>query len=240
MEIVFVAEGRGNHIIGDTKYDTKEGDILIFNRGVIHDEMAQVNSNMLVYCCGIANLHIKGMETNCLFDVTAPAVIQSGEYAENINMIMQMMFSHIKRNTPNAIELCHYLLSSLVTIIVSLPRTPRKRLLYKKETLVDQVKSYLEGHYAEAITLAKLARRFNVSESYLSHLFKNKTKFSPIQYLNRLRIGEAQSLLMTTNYSIADIALAVGYDNINYFSMAFSKATGISPTLYRTLWIGNK
>ncbi|TCP94746.1 hypothetical protein EDC44_11549 [Cricetibacter osteomyelitidis] len=50
LEIVFVAKERGNHIIGSTKYETRERDILIFNRGVVHDEIAQVNSDMPTYC----------------------------------------------------------------------------------------------------------------------------------------------------------------------------------------------
>ena len=239
LEIVFIEKGNGNHIINGTKYDTQEGDILIFNRGIIHDEMAQLNSDMVVYCCGIGNLHIKGMEENCLFDISAPAVIPSGQYKEDINLLFNMMFRHVKQHKDEAIERCHYLLCALINIIASLPREPIKSLFYKKLTLVDQVKNYLEQHYAEPITLDFLSQRFKVSSSYLSHLFKDETKFSPIQYLNRLRIGEAQSLLMTTNQSITQIAIAVGYENITYFSLAFTKATGISPSAYRTFWIGN-
>lgn len=237
LEIVFIAKGYGRHIIGDTKYDTKEGDILIFNQNVIHDETAQLNSEMVTYCCGITNLKIKGMEPNCLFDMTSPAVISSGNHQKTIETILDMMFSYIKREERNAREFSNYLLFSLLTLIVGLPRATVRNIFYKKLTLVDQVKNYLEQHYAENLSLEQLAHRFKVSSSYLSHLFKQETKFSPIQYLNRRRIGEAQSLLMTTNYSITQIALLVGYENTNYFSTVFSKMSGITPTQYRLLWL---
>lgn len=240
FEIVFIVKGRGIHLIGDVKYHTKAGDILIFNRDVIHDEMAEVNSDMVVYCCGIKELHIKGMEKNRLFDIDSPAVISSGDKHDMIEQLLAIMFLQIKENGNKASETCRYLLSTLLTLIVKLPRETIKTIPYKKLTLVEQVKQYLDAHYAENITLDNLAFRFNLSPYYLSHLFKQETHFSPIHYLIRRRIGEAQSLLTYTNYSISKIAGLVGYDNANYFSTLFTKMIGISPSLYRTSWVGEK
>lgn len=238
LEIVFIVKGCGKHLIGGTKYDTKAGDILIFNPGVIHDETAQSNSDMVTYTCGVTNLKIKGMDKNILFDISSPAVISSREYQDIIEKSLDIMLFHVTEKTDNANEICRYLLSSLLTLIVKLPRQPNTLFFCKKLTLIDQAKHYIETHYAERLTLQDIASRFNVSAYYLSRLFKEKTDFSPIQYLNRRRIGEAQSLLMTTNYSITQISDLVGYEDISYFSAVFSKMTGISPSLYRTLWIG--
>lgn len=240
LEIVFIVKGRGSHLIGDVTYHTKAGDILIFNQDVIHDEMAELNSDMVVYCCGIKDLKIKGMEKNCLFDIDSPAVISSGEKYPMIEQILSIMFLQIKENGNKASETCHYLLSTLLTLIVKLPREAIKTIPYKKFTLVEQVKQYLDIHYTENITLESLAFRFNLSPYYLSHIFKRETTFSPIQYLIRRRIGEAQSLLINTSYSVSKIAGLVGYDNANYFSTLFTKMIGISPSLYRTSWIGEK
>ena len=193
---------------------------------------------MVTYTCGITNLHVKGMDKNQLFDNPTSAVISSGKHHKIIEKILDIMFFHIKSNVLNAHEICHYLLSSLLTLIVELPRKNIFSLWPKNLTLIDQVRHYIEQNYAENLSLNDIAKRFNVSAYYLSRLFKDQTDFSPIQYLNRRRIGEAQSLLMTTNYGIAQIASLVGYENINYFSTAFTKMTGISPTMYRTLWIG--
>lgn len=157
-----------------------------------------------------------------------------------IEQLLAIMFLQIKENGNKASETCRYLLSTLLTLIVKLPRETIKTIPYKKLTLVEQVKQYLDAHYAENITLDNLAFRFNLSPYYLSHLFKQETHFSPIHYLIRRRIGEAQSLLTYTNYSISKIAGLVGYDNANYFSTLFTKMIGISPSLYRTSWVGEK
>ena len=240
LEIVFIVKGSGNHLIGNTRYQTKAGDILIFNRDVIHDEMAEVNSDMVVYCCGIKDLQIKGMAENCLFDITSPAVIASGDKRELIEQTLDTMFLHIRDNDTAANENCRYLLASLLTTIIRLPVEKIKTISYKRLTLVEQVKHYIDQHYQEDLRLENLAARFNVSPYYLAHLFKEQTDFSPIQYMIRRRIGEAQSLLINTNYSVTRIASLVGYDNTNYFSTLFSKMIGISPSLYRTSWIGKQ
>ena len=238
LEIVFVVKGEGIHFIGGKKYHTKAGDILIFNPNVLHDETAQMDSNMEVYCCGISQLYIKGMEPNHLFNTKEAAVIFSGEQQEIIHKILDIMFFHIKTSRQNANELCHYLLSSLLSILVELPKNHQRNFNIEKQTIMNKVRSYLEQNFTQTLSLEEIAERFKISPFYLSRLFKEEIGFSPIQYLNRLRIGAAQSLLMETNLPITQIAIDVGYENITYFSTFFSKMTGVTPTLYRDLWIG--
>jgi transcriptional regulator GlxA family with amidase domain len=67
----------------------------------------------------------------------------------------------------------------------------------------------------------------------MSHTFKETTGYSPIQYIMRRRIGEAQTLLITTNHSITMVANIVGYDNSSYFNKIFTKNVGMTPKRYR-------
>ena len=61
--------------------------------------------------------------------------------------------------------------------------------------------------------------------------------YSPIQYLLRRRIGEAQTLLITTDYSITENAGMVGYDTQSYFNMQFTKHVGMPPKKFRQNYI---
>ncbi|MGR6980421.1 AraC family transcriptional regulator [Testudinibacter sp. P27/CKL/0425] len=220
VEIVFIVKGKGSHLIGNEKYQTQAGDILIFNQGVLHDEVAEIGSDMTVYCCGINRLKIKGKRQNCLLDLEYPAVLQAGKYTKQINTLLDIMDAQIKYNPDTSSETCRYLLASLITIILQLPQKNTKK---QNNTLVliHQVKQYIDSHYWEAITLSSVAEQFNINPYYLSHLFKRNTGFSLIQYTLRRRIGEAQSLLINTSYSVTQISTLVGYDNINYFSTIF-------------------
>ena len=61
-----------------------------------------------------------------------------------------------------------------------------------------------------------------------------------MQYLINLRIGEAQKLLITTDTSITEISMKLGYDSVSHFNNQFKKFVGTSPQNYRKLWVGNE
>lgn len=61
--------------------------------------------------------------------------------------------------------------------------------------------------------------------------------YSPVQYLLRRRIGEAQTLLITTDLSITRIAEMVGYDTQSYFNLQFTKNVGMPPNKFRQNYI---
>ena len=83
------------------------------------------------------------------------------------------------------------------------------------------------------MTLQTISERFYISPYYFSRTFKQITGFTFIEYLNGVRIKEAQKLLRKTNLSIGKIAESVGYQNNTHFGRLFKKATGISPLAYR-------
>ena len=72
-----------------------------------------------------------------------------------------------------------------------------------------------------------------MSVSRYSHIFTQKMNISPHRYIIELRIAQAKFLLFTTNVKIYDIAKSIGYDDPFYFSKAFKKMTGLSPSDFR-------
>jgi len=103
----------------------------------------------------------------------------------------------------------------------------------KSLTLMGEVISYLERHYAEEIDLAGLAVVAGTSERNLLLLFREATGRSPIDYLIRLRMGRACELLCTTTLTVTAIADLVGFNDSNYFTRQFRQTTGTTPTAYR-------
>jgi YesN/AraC family two-component response regulator len=236
MEIVFIKEGSGFHLIGEKQYSVCEGDILIYNSNVLHDEYTNQDQNMSVYCCGISNLHIEGLPANHLVSQNQSYVLSSGEKREEIENLLQIMFSQVQKGEDGYEETCHYLLCALISIILQIPQENASLPREEESVLFNQIKSYIDKYYREELTLASIAKDLSISSYYLAHLFKKETGFSPIQYIMRRRIGEAQSLLINTNYNVTMIAGIVGYDNPNYFTTLFSKIVGMSPKKYRQLW----
>ena len=92
---------------------------------------------------------------------------------------------------------------------------------------------YLDKHYGENINLNLVADKLNLSPGYLSTFFKEKQGINFSDYLNNLRISHAKELLMNVDLRIQEIALQVGYLNVNSFIRMFKRASGLTPGEYR-------
>ncbi|MEM7345206.1 MAG: AraC family transcriptional regulator, partial [Chloroflexota bacterium] len=91
---------------------------------------------------------------------------------------------------------------------------------------------YLAENYTERFDAALTAAAVNVSTSHLRALFKQWLGESPRQYHTRYRLDQARRLLKEQRLSISEVALAVGYDDVRYFSRVFKRFSGVSPSEY--------
>lgn len=84
------------------------------------------------------------------------------------------------------------------------------------------------------LSLKLIAEHINVNASHLSHQFNQEAGMSIPEYVNRLRMEEAQKLLRgSPSSSIGQIAAAVGMQDVNYFTKVFKRIVGCTPTIYR-------
>jgi AraC-like DNA-binding protein len=109
----------------------------------------------------------------------------------------------------------------------------RRRLSDQAQALVRKAMAYIHSHYADPLTREELARFVGMSDDYLTYCFRQELGMTPIDYLNRYRVLQAQRLLRETNQSITTIALEVGFSSSSYFSRMFRRLTGRSPDEYR-------
>jgi two-component system response regulator YesN len=99
--------------------------------------------------------------------------------------------------------------------------------------VVDKVQRYMEEHIGEEFSREQAAESVYLNPAYLSRLFRRETGYSLTDYLVRIRIVKARSLLEKTNNRVSDVALHVGYSNFSHFSKLFKKMTGLTPQEYR-------
>ncbi|WP_434750367.1 response regulator transcription factor [Paenibacillus amylolyticus] len=104
---------------------------------------------------------------------------------------------------------------------------------YRSDQVIDNVKHYIDHHYAKDLTLEWVSSLFYLNPSYLSFLFKEKHGENFTDYINRLRIEQAKVTLISTDDKIYRIAKQLGYDNPKYFFRVFKKMTGLTPEEYR-------
>ncbi|HBU85105.1 MAG TPA: hypothetical protein DEF35_26170 [Paenibacillus sp.] len=107
----------------------------------------------------------------------------------------------------------------------------RKEMGEKKSNkLVEQVKQYVEVHYAEEISFEGIAKGLFVHPKYLSQLFKRVTGENFVSYVNGYRIQRAMELLQSGHYMVYEVSEMTGFRNATYFSQVFKMLTGKSPS----------
>ena len=79
-----------------------------------------------------------------------------------------------------------------------------------------------------------LCKHLNLNKSYFCSSFKTATGHTFCHFLNHFRVEKSKQLLLETDLNILDIAIAVGFNNQNYYSTTFKKFTGKTPSQYRT------
>jgi YesN/AraC family two-component response regulator len=112
---------------------------------------------------------------------------------------------------------------------------------YCDQTKIDnkshivKIMEYIQNNYKQDIAINTLAEYVGLSYSHVRKVFNNETGENIVNYINNMRIEEAQRLLRQTGMNINDIALSLGYNNKQSFNRFFKKYVGINPGEYRCM-----
>ena len=101
-------------------------------------------------------------------------------------------------------------------------------------SLISAIEKYIENNYSDpSMGLNKISDEFQISESYFSHMFKEKTGVNFSNYLENIRMNEAARLIKETDIGLNELYISVGYNNANTFRRAFKKIYGVTPSSMR-------
>jgi AraC-like DNA-binding protein len=95
---------------------------------------------------------------------------------------------------------------------------------------------YIDKHISEKLTLKDVAEIAHFSPSHFERIFKEYTNYSFYQYLKRIRIKKAETLLLTPELSITAVALDVGFESITAFNKTFKEIMHCTPSAYKKLY----
>jgi AraC-like DNA-binding protein len=101
------------------------------------------------------------------------------------------------------------------------------------DNIIEQCIQLMKQKLDQQLSLADLSEHMHLSASYLSALFKEKTRYSPIQLFTSLRMQKASQLLKETKLTVKEIAIEMGYPDPYAFSRSFKLVMGVSPKKFR-------
>ena len=98
---------------------------------------------------------------------------------------------------------------------------------------IDAIMGYVNDHYADALSMERVARNFDMSKSHFSRLFHRRTGNTFTDFLIRLRVTRACQLLMQSHEPISTICRDVGFNNVANFNRRFLDVKGMTPSTFR-------
>lgn len=102
-----------------------------------------------------------------------------------------------------------------------------------KNQYVKKIARYILGHIEQDISMNDLADNLYLTKNYLGELFKQETGISVAEFVNNAKVNRAVILLIESELKWYEIALKLGYNNIEYFTKIFKKTMGVTPQNYR-------
>ena len=228
VEIILIVKGSGFYLVDGKKYHVKENDLIIFDSYVAHEEHLSQETDLETICCALKNIYYKAEQVS-LLPANVNPVFSLDEHYETIHTFMKLILLMFQTNKQEEIQSVS---QSLINYI-KLNLVANAKHLSEESLLIQKAKEYIELNYFEDINLELLADLTNLSSFYLSRQFKKEFHCSPVKYLIKRRIGEAQTLLQNTDKTVSSIANEVGFNNISHFQSTFKKMVGWTPIEYR-------
>ncbi len=105
---------------------------------------------------------------------------------------------------------------------------------------IINIKNWIHNNYNQSITVARIAELFHYNPDYLSNMFKKTVHISLKRYINEIRINEAKNILISTRYSLKEIAFQCAFNDEKYFLKVFKQIEGITPTEYKKAFFKKK
>ena len=232
-----VEDGEGELVYEGKKYELKTGDVVFIDCRKAYSHSTGMNPNAglwsLRWCHfygpSMPAIYAKYCERGGLPVIRGADVSQ---YAAILTDIYTLASSsdYIRDMRING------KLNDLLTLLMESSWHREAHTNAPKKMEISRVKSFLDEHYEEKLSLESVASHFFIDKHYLARLFKEQYGVTLVTYLQQVRITHAKRMLRFTDKSIEEIGLECGIGELNYFSRVFKKLEGVSPSEFRRVW----
>lgn len=224
-----VLSGQGTYRVGETSFSLKAGDtFLVYPNTEVYYE-ADRDNPWEYYWVGFAGGDAKLLLDRTSFTPEHPVI--SSDFGGSLKDALLEIYSSRGKSTASQVRMTgklYLVLSLLISKAPSRPKNENGPLRYLR-----RAEQFIAYNYSRPINLEELADYLNVSRSSLYRVFMQYLGESPKEYLERLRIRRACELLRETDLSVGAVAISAGYGDSLYFSKAFRKRKGMTPTAFR-------
>lgn len=248
-EVYVFHSGEGKYLINNQIIDLHPGTIICLDGTELHKphitgEMDQYERSSIHFSPDWVELVLESLDAAFLlkpFTDASHTIFQVQDYSvftafdKALRELAKYSFEPFSKEMESELKVhliqCLFLLHRLDKSTLLEEHIPRT----EKALYAEQIASYAQQHFSEKLTIKKMADALNLSESYISHLFKEVTGYTVMSYVMDYRFIQAKSLIEMSSQSkpLKEIALECGFESDAHFNRFFKKKTGLTPRQYR-------
>jgi AraC family L-rhamnose operon transcriptional activator RhaR/AraC family L-rhamnose operon regulatory protein RhaS len=246
-ELVIVLNGRGQHITAGKSYPIFRGDVFVikpFMRHTYKDTYDLEIENILFIP---EKLNIPQVDSgnipgySALFD-TEPMLREKHDFKSRLTLthdqlaVVMQIIAKLHHELKNQDDGFRFMITTYFMQLIGYLSRCYSHSTQKYSQKLLQVSSmidFIKVNYHKHITLDEIAAKGKMSASTVNRIFKETLNMSPIDYLIKVRINNARTLLKRQQCTISEAAFQSGFNDSNYFTKQFKKFTGMSPREYK-------
>lgn len=240
-EIYYLLSGERHYFIKEQTYKIAKGDLVFISKNELHKTSDAGVPNHERLLINFNDRFIAGFGEPLLYE---PFERKNRRLRLNLperEWVERLLFEMLQEDQEQLPGHEASLQARLVTLLLwcgrKLDRQDREQAPYEHESpahkKISEIVEFINESYRQPISLDFVAKAHFVSPFHFSRMFKRVTGFTFVEYVNTVRIREAQRLLKETQWKVTRIAETVGYENIGHFGRVFKKVTKTNPLDYR-------
>ena len=248
VEVIYMCSGSTRHIINEEEVQLYQGELLFLNQTVTQEIYPAGENDIAVNFIILPEffdlvLRMMGEEQNLLRDFIVDCLRGKNGSSDYLyfkvadilpvqNLVENLIWTIVNKQ-PNKRSTNQITMGLLILQLMNHMDKLETDEGSSEQKWIITVLSYIEEHYRDG-ELRELANHLHYDSFWLSKEIRKRTGRTYTELVQTKRLNQAAYLLNTTSMSVADVSMAIGYDNIAYFHRIFQKHFGVTPRIYRT------
>ena len=231
-EIVYVKAGTGVLYTERGEIPIREGDLLVYDAETPHSESSAGKEELALYFCGISRLHLNGKAENVILGKELSPVLHTGTQKTDFERYFSALIAEVQDKLYYYDEISRSLVKIILNCILRL-LVQNNEDTFRTNECYRSARRFIDENYERIESVEEICKSMYISRYYLTHLFKEYSGMSPIQYIIAKRMEKAKQLLTATALPIHKIAERTGYAEVPSFLKTFKKMENMTPSQYR-------
>ena len=234
---LYIAQDKIKYIVSDNQY-------IILRSNTLHYDYASSTEYLQYYW---THFYVPEGTYYCDNDMKATECDVDGnytipeygdlKYSKRVQLLFSQMLDESFRKLQVKSRFMDYFLTCLLMELSGEFKEQENKDISEE---ISNIKNWIRSNYNQSITVAKIAELFHYNPDYLSNMFKKTAHISLKKYINEIRINEAKNILVSTSYSLKEIAFQCAFNDEKYFLKVFKQIEGVTPTEYKKAFFKKK